>query len=222
MTFVSDALRICISLNLDASEKVLNAMRVIDRGTFMLPEYQDKSYKDEPFPILDHQTISAPHMVMMMLSEQLFEPRADMDVLEIGTGSGYNAAVMSKVFREVTSIERHHSLVEFAKDNLQHQGIDNVKIIHGDGTILDLKRKFDRIIVTAGAPHIPDNLLEMLNPKGILLIPIQSTYSQILVKVVMEEGSCQYLRKNSIHKGEVTCTDGPNVRFVPLIGDDGY
>ncbi len=222
VAFIRSALSICRRQNLTVPESVIKAMREIPRERFMINKYREAAWKDEPFPIHGGQTISAPHMVMMMLTRELFDPRPDLDVLEIGTGSGYNAAILSKVFRHVTTVERKDELVEFARKNLQSIGVSNVDVLKGDGTAITFSRKYDRIMVTAGAPYIPDNLIELLDSKGILLIPAKDLYGHSLVKVVKERGTCNYLKEGSKFKGKVNCITGPAVKFVPLLGEDGY
>jgi protein-L-isoaspartate(D-aspartate) O-methyltransferase len=222
MSFISDALKVCRSLHLTVPNLVINAMKNIDRQNFMVEKYRNKAYKDEPFPIPEGQTISAPHMVMMMLSEELFGKLGDYELLEIGTGSGYNAAVLSQIFNKITSIERNPKLLDLAKSNLHIQGIRNVELLLGDGTSLELDRKFHRIMVTAAAPYIPDALIKLLHPRGILLIPVQNTYSQTLVRLDNFPGKCHFLKSGSQYLELVSCSSGPSVRFVPLLGEDGY
>ncbi len=193
------------------SEAVRRAFLKFPRYLFVEERYRKYAHLDEPLPIPAGQTISAPHMVAIML--ELAELKPGMNVLEIGTGSGWNAALMAElVKRDVYTIERIPELVEFAKRNLERAGVENVHVILGDGTLgFPPKAPYDRIIVTAGAPDIPKPLVEQLKPGGKLIIPVGSyhLWQNLLEVIKREDGSIEV--KN--HGG---------VAFVPLIGEYGW
>ncbi|WP_456368803.1 protein-L-isoaspartate(D-aspartate) O-methyltransferase [Thermococcus sp.] len=193
------------------SEAVRRAFLKFPRYLFVEERYRKYAHLDEPLPIPAGQTISAPHMVAIML--ELAELKPGMNVLEIGTGSGWNAALMAElVKRDIYTIERIPKLVEFAKINLERAGVENVHVILGDGTLgFPPKAPYDRIIVTAGAPDIPKPLVEQLKPGGKLIIPVGSyhLWQNLLEVIKREDGSIEV--KN--HGG---------VAFVPLIGEYGW
>ena len=193
------------------SEAVRRAFLKFPRYLFVEERYRKYAHLDEPLPIPAGQTISAPHMVAIML--ELAELKPGMNVLEIGTGSGWNAALMAElVKRDVYTIERIPELVEFAKRNLERAGVENVHVILGDGSKgFPPKAPYDRIIVTAGAPDIPKPLVEQLKPGGKLIIPVGSyhLWQNLLEVIKREDGSIEV--KN--HGG---------VAFVPLIGEYGW
>ncbi|WP_297469146.1 protein-L-isoaspartate(D-aspartate) O-methyltransferase [Thermococcus sp.] len=193
------------------SEAVRQAFLKFPRYLFVEERYRKYAHLDEPLPIPAGQTISAPHMVAIML--ELAELRPGMNVLEIGTGSGWNATLIAElVKRDVYTIERIPELVEFARRNLERAGVKNVHVIPGDGTLgFPPKAPYDRIIVTAGAPDIPKPLVEQLKPGGKLIIPVGSyhLWQDLLEVIKREDGSIRV--KN--HEG---------VAFVPLIGEYGW
>ena len=200
------------------SEKVKRAMLKVPRELFVPEHLCDLAYEDTPLPIGHGQTISAPHMVALMLEEA--ELDEGMKVLEVGTGSGYNAALIAEIVAprgsrkpgHVYTIERIPELAKRAEENLRRAGyIDRVTVIVGDGSKgYPPAAPYDRIIVTAAAPDIPRPLIEQLKPGGILVIPVGDRYSQILYKVIK-------LPNGMIEKKKVT----PCV-FVPLIGEYGW
>ena len=193
------------------SEAVKRAFLRYPRYLFVEEKYRKYAHLDEPLPIPAGQTVSAPHMVAIML--ELAELKPGMNVLEIGTGSGWNAALISELVRtDVYTIERIPELVEFARRNLELAGAKNVHVIPGDGTLgFPPKAPYDRIIVTAGAPDIPKPLVEQLKPGGKLIIPVGSyhLWQDLLEVIKLEDGSIKV--KN--HGG---------VAFVPLIGEHGW
>ena len=197
--------------NLSISESVMNAFKSIPRHLFVDSHHVRTSYQDTPLPIKSGQTISAPHMYAMTLSEELNAPRKHMDILEIGTGSGYGVALLAHLVRPkiVYSIERHASLFEFAKNNLKNAGITNVELILGDGTLGISHMSFDRIIVTAVGPKIPNPLIEQLKENGKMIIPLQV-------------GSEQWLSVISKDNGKIVIDKKFRVRFVKLIGKEGF
>jgi protein-L-isoaspartate(D-aspartate) O-methyltransferase len=184
---------------------VVQAMRTVPREAFVAPELQKYAYKDKPLPIEAGQTISQPYMVALMIAA--LQPQPQHHVLEIGTGSGYAAAVLSRVVRQVYTIERHVDLVELARRRLHILGYDNVHVLHGNGALGWIEyAPYDGIVVTASSPKIPDALLEQLTLDGRLIIPVGAEgASQCLVRVTRESDT-SYHRENL-----------GDVRFVPLV-----
>jgi len=195
------------------SEKVKRAFLRVPRYKFVPERYRTYAHVDEPLPIPAGQTISAPHMVAIML--ELAELEEGMNVLEVGTGSGWNAALIYElVKRDVYTIERIPELAEFARRNLERAGYkDKVHVIVGDGTKgFPPKAPYDRIIVTAGAPKVPEPLIEQLKVGGKILIPVGSYHLwQELLEVMKISEDNRVKIKN--HGG---------VAFVPLIGEYGW
>lgn len=181
------------------------------RYLFVEEKYRKYAHIDEPLPIPTGQTVSAPHMVAIML--QIANLRPGMNVLEIGTGSGWNAALISELVKtDVYSIERIPELVEFARKNLERAGIKNVHVIPGDGSLgFPPKAPYDRIIVTAGAPEIPEPLMDQLRPGEKLIIPIGSyhLWQDLLEIIKMKDGSIRIKNQGG-------------VAFVPLVGEYGW
>jgi protein-L-isoaspartate(D-aspartate) O-methyltransferase len=188
---------------------VLQAVRDVPRDAFLPPELQEFAYDDAPLPIGEGQTISQPFVVALMAQEARLRP--DSRVLEVGTGSGYAAAVFSRVAADVYTIERHASLATLARARLEELGYDNVHVRHGDGTLgWSEAAPFDAILVAAGGPELPPSLKEQLGPGGRLVIPVGDTpIEQRLVCVERTNG--RYER-----------TDLGAVRFVPLVGQEGW
>jgi protein-L-isoaspartate(D-aspartate) O-methyltransferase len=187
---------------------VLSAFRTVHREEFIPARYRDLSYADMPLDIGEGQTISQPYTVALMT--QLLDPRPGDVVLEIGTGSGYQAAILSKLVKQVYSIERFEDLAETAARALRQTGCLNVKVLVGDGSGgLPAEAPFDGIIVTAGAPKIPQPLLDQLKVGGRLVVPIGSGVTQEMTKII------------KTGKGFEKKTY-PGFRFVPLIGKEGF
>ncbi len=188
---------------------VLRAMREIPRHRFVEEALAPSAYGDHALPIGFGQTISQPYMVALMT--ELLRPLPDYRVLEIGTGSGYQAAVLARVVRTVFTIERIEPLAARARTLLQDLGIGNVEVRTGDGT-LGWRRfaPFDGILVAAGAPEVPPSLAEQLRPGGRLIAPTGTRGSQRLV--VLEHDPAEGL----VRSLSVPCT------FVPLIGREGW
>ncbi len=162
--------------------RVLEAMRVIPRHRFVPPEFQDEAYEDYPLPIGHGQTISQPYMVAAMT--EALEPEAHHRVLEIGTGSGYQTAVLAYLVREVYTIEYVPELAERAQRVLADLGFTNIHFRVGDGTLgWPEAAPFDRILVAAAAPEVPPPLWEQLKPGGILVIPLGDLWGQELYKI---------------------------------------
>ena len=184
--------------------RVLQAMESIDRSVFVHPQFLDQAWEDSALPIDCAQTISQPYIVGLMTQALDVQPRHR--VLEIGTGSGYQAAILSKLARFVYSVERYRGLMLEAEARLKKLGCDNVFIRHGDGSKgWPEQAPFDRIMVTAAAPHEPTELIAQLKPGGIMVAPVGKAGSQFLHRYVAEEGG-SFRRETLIE-----------VRFVPLV-----
>jgi protein-L-isoaspartate(D-aspartate) O-methyltransferase len=189
---------------------VLAAMGEVPREEFIPPDRRRYAYEDGPLPIEQGQTISQPFMVAYMA--QALELTRDARVLEIGTGSGYAAAIVSRIASEVHSIERLATLAEAARMRLEGLGYLNIHVHVGDGSLgLPGHAPYDAIVVTAGAPWVPEALKQQLKPGGRLVIPVGSHLDlQVLVRV----------RRSGVEEYETERLMG--VRFVPLIGADGW
>jgi len=188
--------------------RVLTAMANVPRERFLPAELWDEAYADRALCIDCGQTISQPYMVALM-SEAL-ELNGTERVLEVGTGSGYQTAVLAELASEIISIERHAELSRGAGAILAEMGCRNVTLVVGDGTLGWLARApYDRILVTAAAAHVPPALFEQLAEGGILVIPTGSIDSQVLEAVRKVGGHPE-------RKGLSGC------RFVPLIGEQGW
>lgn len=189
-------------------EKVLSVFRKVPRHEFVPGNEAGGAYGDYPLPIGEGQTISQPYMVAAMT--EILDLKKSDKVLEIGTGSGYQAAILAELAGEVYSVERVQALADWAKENLKRLGCTNVKIRVGDGTLgWSENAPYDAIVVTAGSPEVPKALVEQLNEGGRLTIPVGGYYSQMLTKV-------QKL------KGKIKATDVCGCVFVPLIGRQGW
>lgn len=187
---------------------VLRAMEEIPRHLFIEPAQQSRAYDDSALPTADGQTISQPYMVAVMT--ELLEMRGDEKVLEIGTGSGYQAAILATLAREVYTIERYPDLADKAAERFRTLGYANIYVRSGDGTLgWPGEAPFDRIIVTAGAPDVPSPLVEQLASQGVLVAPVGDRYSQQLVRFVKSK---EGLRKTY----HTPCV------FVPLVGAFGW
>jgi len=187
-----------------SDQAVLRAMDEVPREHFVSPDTTDTAYADRALPIACGQTISQPYVVAYM-TEQL-DVRPEHRVLEVGTGSGYQAAVLSRLAREVVTIERYRTLADTARVRLETLGYGNVEVVVGDGFAgVPSRAPFDRIIVTAAAESVPDALMEQLAEGGVMVLPLGShAASQVLVK----------LTKN---KDRIAREDLIAVRFVPLL-----
>ncbi len=189
-------------------EAVLEAMREVPRHLFVAPGMESRAYGDHALPIGEGQTISQPFMVALMT--QALKLTGSERVLEIGTGSGYQTAVLSKLAEQVFSIERVESLTARARTILEDLGASNVAIRIGDGTIGWKEfEPYDRIIVTAGAPEVPPSLEEQLGDPGIMAVPVGSQGLQQLRIVVKNQG-------------KVSVRDAGGCVFVPLVGREGW
>lgn len=191
----------------ELSEPVMAAMASVAREEFVLPAYRHLAYRNTPLPIAAGQTISQPLIVALMT--ELLEPQQSDVILEVGTGSGYQAAVLSGLVKHVYSVEIVKELADSASQTLQKLDYDNVTVRAGDGYAgWPEHAPFDGIIVTAAAEHLPPPLLQQLKPGGKLVIPVgeHGGYQELLVVEVDD-------------KGEVSRQSVLPVRFVPLTGD---
>ena len=183
---------------------VLKAMRAVPRHELVPAEARPWAYRDHPLSIGYRQTISQPYIVALMT--ELLAPEPHHRVLEIGTGSGYQAAVLSRLVAEVFSIEIVEPLARRAAADLERLGYDNVTVIAGDGYRgLPDEAPFDGVIVTAAPPYIPEPLVEQLKPGGRMVIPVGERYQELKLLVKSESG---------IEEREVI-----PVRFVPMTGE---
>ncbi len=187
---------------------VLTAFRSVPRHLFVSEALRDQAYGDYPLPIGEQQTISQPYIVAEMT--QALELREDDRVLEIGTGSGYQAAILAEIVYRVYTVERIRSLYIQARKLLDKLRYHNIVMRCGDGTAgWKDESPFDAIIVTAGAPDIPEKLLNQLAEGGRMVVPVGNQHSQDLIKVVKD--------KKGIHKSNLG-----GCRFVKLIGEQGW
>jgi len=186
------------------NKRVLNAMERVDRGKYIRGTFEDRAYEDTPLPIACGQTISQPSIVALM-TEALDVQLRDK-VLEIGTGSGYQAAILSQLARRVYTVDRYSRLVREARAVFEAENITNIIALIADGSRgLPEQAPFDRIILTAASEDPPSPLLEQLRVGGIMVLPVgQSDTVQTLVKVVKTEDGLDYHELRS-------------VRFVPLL-----
>jgi protein-L-isoaspartate(D-aspartate) O-methyltransferase len=191
-------------------EAVLQAMRTVPREEFVSPDLREFAYRNAPLPIGSGQTISQPLIVAFMTEALELSPGER--VLEIGTGSGYAAAVLSRIAHEVFTVERHQELADTARQRLQRLGYDNVRVLHADGTRgWPAHAPYDAIVVAAGGPGVPSALLQQLGVGGRLVMPVgDEQESQRLIRVVRRgENDLEYEEMGA-------------VRFVPLIGEAGW
>lgn len=190
-------------------ERVLAAMRKVPRHLFVKDHLRTQAYGDHALPIGAAQTISQPYVVARMT--EMLEVSPEHSVLEIGTGSGYQTAVLASLARRVYSLERIPELAQAAIPRMRQLGLDNVKIQVFDGTVgWSEWAPYDRILVTAAAPKVPEPLLGQLAPGGTLLVPEGNLNVQRLVL---------YRRSP---RGEIRRKEGEEVAFVPLLGRHGW
>jgi protein-L-isoaspartate(D-aspartate) O-methyltransferase len=183
-------------------------MLEIPRHLFIPHPYDHAAYDDNPLPIGSGQTISQPYIVALMT--ELLHPKATDNVLEIGAGSGYQAAILSRLVRRLTTIERIMTVADMARRNLKSIGIDNVIVIEGDGSLgYPGNAPYDGIIITAATPEVPKPLIGQLADGGTLVAPVGSRDIQDLI---------------TLHKqGQSFIQESRGgVRFVPLIGQHGW
>lgn len=189
-------------------ERVLHVMQRVPRHLFVSEDYRAEAYEDKPVPIPCDQTISQPYMVAVMT--ELLELSSGSSVLEVGTGSGYQAAVLGCLAKTVVTIERHEPLAVFARKHLRALSLENVDVRVGDGTLgAPDEAPFDGIIVTAGGPEVPRALMKQLAIGGRMVCPVGNRRDQELIVVTRNaEGFEQ--------------TTNTRCRFVPLIGEEGW
>jgi protein-L-isoaspartate(D-aspartate) O-methyltransferase len=186
-------------------EKVFEAMRAVDREIFVPDEIKDMAYDDTALPIGEGQTISQPYIVAYMA--QVLDLKPDDKVLEIGSGSGYNAAVLSRMVSKVYSIEIVEQLAAMARKNLEIAGIPNVSVRKGNGFEgWPEKSPYDKIILTASTHRIPDALKSQLKSGGKILAPVNESYQKLVL--IEKEGKDNFREHPLIP-----------VRFVPMTGD---
>ncbi len=191
-----------------ADERVLQAMREVPRHLFVPPSMRDQAYHDRPLSIGYGQTISQPFIVAYMTA--LLELDGSEKVLEVGTGSGYQAAILSRLADQVISIEWVPELAEVAQERLTKLGYENVTVVVGDGSVgLPDKAPFDAIMLTAASPQVPPPLQQQLADNGRLVAPIGSRYDQVLIRLWRHGPRWEHE------------TFGP-VIFVPLVGRHGW
>lgn len=189
-------------------KRVLDAMRQVPRHLFIPKDTRSLAYSDGPLSIGHGQTISQPYIVALMT--ELLELTGQETVLELGTGSGYQAAILSQLVRQVYSVERHAALAEQAEKVLTQLGYDNVVISVGDGTLgWPEHSPYEAIIVTAAAPDVPQPLMDQLADGGRLVAPVGSRWSQVLAKVKRQG--------EKLAREHLTA-----VAFVPLVGKYGW
>ena len=188
------------------NEKILKAFSEVPREKFVSERYYENAYEDRPLPIAKNQTISQPYIVAEMIKAA--KPSSDDKALEVGSGSGYAAAVLSRIVKKVYGVERFEELVKNSQKRLDELNYDNVIIKKGDGSKgWDEKSPFDIIIVSAAATEVPKKLLEQLAENGRMIIPVGNQFRQELISYKKED--------DKIKKQVLTY-----VRFVPLISEE--
>lgn len=189
-------------------ERVLEAFNIVPRHLFIDTALEDKAYKDTALPIGKEQTISQPYTVARQT--ELLELMPGEKVLEIGTGSGYQAAILCELGAQVYSVERHRELYERANDIIRELGY-RVRLKLGDGTLgWSAYAPYDAIVVTAGAPIVPEDLVSQLNVNGRLVVPVGDEDRQVMVRII------------KIREGEYEQEEFRDFKFVPLIGKKGW
>ena len=189
-------------------QRVLGAMSEVPREPFVSPADGPRAYGDFPLPIGSGQTISQPYMVAVMLERLQLQPQDR--VLEVGTGTGYEAAVLGRLAAQVWTVERQPELASRAQEILTQLGYSNIHVVEGDGSRgLPELAPFDKILVAAAAPRIPSALLQQLAEGGRLVVPVGSPHEQQL-RVVRKIGDT------------LEVAGGDPCRFVPLVGEQGW
>ena len=193
-----------------SDSRILDAFRTVPREAFLSADLAEFAYQDAPLPIAEGQTISQPYIVSLTIEAMAL--KGHERVLEIGTGSGYAAAVLSRVAKDVFTVERKEGLASEARARLERLGYHNVHVLHGDGTLGWREHApYDAIAVAAGGPEIPKALLAQLAPGGRLVIPVGTDESSQVLTRVTKDGPDDFRQE--------PLTD---VRFVPLIGEQGW
>jgi protein-L-isoaspartate(D-aspartate) O-methyltransferase len=189
-------------------QRVLAAMAKVPREEFVGMNDRRDAYSDFPLPIGAGQTVSQPYMVAAMA--EALQVRPTDRVLEVGTGTGYEAAVLGELAAEVWTIERHHELVAGAQEILERLGYSNIHVVCGDGSLgLPSQAPFDKILVAAAAPQVPQSLVDQLAAGGTLVLPV-GTRAEQQVQVIRKTDHDTLTSKHEL------------CRFVPLIGEEGW
>ena len=190
--------------------RILDTFRAVPREAFVGADVAHLAYEDHPLPIEAKQTISQPYIVALMI--EAAEIAGGGTVLEVGSGSGYAAALISRIARKVIGIERQPALVQVARERMTRLGYDNVEIVGGDGTLgWPDAAPYDAILAAASGSHVPKSLIEQLKPGGRIVMPLGDPgWVQTLVKIKKRED------------GTLQQSDLGGVRFVPLIGAEGW
>lgn len=189
---------------------LLHAMRQVPREAFVLEKYRASAYDDAPLPIPAEQTISQPYVVALMIHALNLDGEAK--VLEVGSGSGYASAILSRIVGEVHAVERHKPLVDYARERLHRLGYDNVHVHHADGTMgWPDGAPYDGILVSASGPGVPATLEEQLAIGGSLIMPIGRA-----------RGMQTLIRLTRVSEDDYRERSMGGVRFVPLIGEEGW
>jgi protein-L-isoaspartate(D-aspartate) O-methyltransferase len=189
-------------------QRVLDVFLEIPRHEFVSEDMMSSAYDDCPLPIGQGQTISQPYMVALMT--QMLRLKPEDKVLEVGTGSGYQTAIISKLAGKVYTIERIQRLARQAQQRFEKLGLKNIEVHVGDGTLgLEDFKPFDAIIITAAAPHVPESLIGQLKEQGRLVIPVGGKFLQELMLIEKQQGRI-------VEKQQCGCV------FVPLIGKQGW
>ena len=191
------------------NEKLLDAFREVPRELFVAPGFAAEAYEDRPLPIEAGQTISQPFIVAFMIDAARVSP--GQRVLEVGAGSGYAAAILGRIAKEVIAIERHPELARIAGERMERLGYRNVRIVEGDGTLgFAEAAPYDAILAAAAGRHVPQALLDQLAEDGVLIMPVGSP------------GGMQRLVRVRRRGGRFDKQELEPVRFVPLIGEQGW
>ncbi len=189
-------------------KRVLDAMRTVPRHLFVPEQYRAEAYEDIPLPIGHQQTISQPYMVAVML--EALALAGDERVLEVGTGSGYQAALLGRLAGQVYTVEIIPELAQTALEVLSSLGYENVQVVTANGSVgWEAGAPYDAIIVAAASPVVPPSLLEQLQEGGRLLLPVGDCWNQTLLRV----------RKQ---RGKILTEDLGGCAFVPLVGEEGW
>ena len=190
------------------NQHVLNAFKRVPREDFVPDESRTLAYLNSPISIGHEQTTSQPYTIATMM--EMLDPQPGDTVLEVGTGTGYQAALLSQIVHHVYTIERIPELAKQAKNTLGRLQYQNVTVLHGDGTCgYQDQSPFDEIIVTAGAPQVPQPLLDQLKEGGRIVIPVGTFWDHSLVKILKKD--------DTIERQET-----PGFMFVPLVGECGW